>query len=268
MERIFQSNNNHSHRNSRRTNRPFFFKPYIYDKKIKKENHHKEIVDVFTNWKNKIFIYPIDFESFRLDSLKINIIEQIIPKQSNTELKTLNEMTLDHLNCKEYKNSFHKYTEINNLQNKFNNQINNFLDSIKENLRQFLTSNNVKFTDGQLNMLLRYYLYWIADKNRLLEEFDSRFANYRGKIIIDGEDIFNPFSKIGKETKSYIQLTADENKEKLNVFYEIINNITTLLKEFQDSLQLIIDNSVIGIKGKCKIENDLSLFRKIKCIFD
>jgi len=81
-------------------------------------------------------------------------------------------------------------------------------------------------------MLLRYYLYWIADKNRLSEEFDSGFANYRGKIIID-EDIFNPFSKIGKETKSYIQLTADESKEKLNEFYEIINNISTLLKELR-----------------------------------
>ncbi len=175
---------------------------------------------------------------------------------------------LDHLNCKEYENPFQKFTEIKNLQIKFNNQINNFLENIKENLKQFLTSNSVDFTDEQMGMLLRYYLYWIADKNRLSEEFDSRFANYRGKIIIDGEDIFNPFSKIGKETKNYIQLTADEYREKLNGFYDIINNINTMVKEFQDSLQLIIDNSVIGVKGKCKIEKDLSLISKIKCIID
>ena len=54
----------------------------------------------------------------------------------------------------------------------------------------------------------------------------------------------------------------------LNELYDIINNITIAIKEFQDSLEPIIDNSVIGIKGKCKIEKDLSLFSKIKCIFD
>ena len=61
-------------------------------------------------------------------------------------------------------------------------------------------------------------------------------------------------------------ITSIEEREKLNGFYDIINNINTMVKEFQDSLQLIINNSVIGVKGKCKIEKDLSLISKIKCI--
>ena len=48
----------------------------------------------------------------------------------------------------------------------------------------------------------------------------------------------------------------------------MIDSISIAVKEFQDSLQPIIDNSAIGIKGNCKIENDLSWFKKIKCIFD
>ena len=183
-------------------------------------------------------------------------------------LKTLNEMASDHLNCKEYEYTFQKLNEIKNLQNKFNNQINIFLDDNRKSLKRFLISNNVKFTDDQLNMLLRYYLYWIADKNRMSEGFDSRIENYHGKIRIGDDEIINPFQNIEGEIKNYIHTTSDEQIKELKKLIQMNDNINIVIKEFQESLEPIIANSVVGIKGICKIENDLSWIRKIKCIFD
>ena len=40
------------------------------------------------------------------------------------------------------------------------------------------------------------------------------------------------------------------------------------INDFKKQIKPIIDSSVIGIKGRCKIENNLSFLRKIKCMFD
>ena len=218
-------------------------------------------------WKDSNLYTKINFHSFPLDSLEANVINQIVPKKSNTNktLKTLNEMALDHLNCKEYENSFQKFCEIKTLQNNFNNSVNTFLDNIRINIRQFLTSNNIIFTNNELDMLLRYYLYWIADKNRMPDGFENRIENYHGKINFGHDEIINPFPNIEEEIKNYIITTNEIQSKNLIELNEMNDRINKNVIEFQESLEPIIDNSVIGIKGNCIIENNLSHFKKFKC---
>lgn len=101
-----------------RIHSPFFINPHA-EKKEKRKNHQQQIVEVLTKWKEKKFNLNIDFHFFNFDFLKINVIEQILFKQSNDKFKTLNEMALDHLNCKEYENSFQLYNKIKSFQHNF-----------------------------------------------------------------------------------------------------------------------------------------------------
>lgn len=151
----------------------------------------------------------------------------------------------------------------------FNSQVDIFIERTREKLRKFFISNNINFNEEELNSLLRYYLYWIGDKRRKPEGFNFRFENYRGTIRDENKkEIINPFQHIEREIKNYILSTNEEQSKKLINLDKIIDSISIVVKEFQDSLQPIIDNSFIGIKDICKIENDLSWFKKIKCIFD
>ena len=142
-------------------------------------------------------------------------------------------MALEHLNCKEYENSFQQYNKVKSLQHNFNNQIDTFIEGTRVKLRKFLISNNIKFTEEELHMLSRYYLYWIADKKRMSEGFNVRFENYRGSIKNEKDDeIINPFENIEREIKNYILITSDEQSKKLINLDKMIDNIDTTVKDF------------------------------------
>lgn len=203
--RIYSQTSNpiHSEFFNPRGNNPFFIYPYISEKNKRKSEHHKAVFKILGEWSTREFKIVPDFHLFRLDLIKIDVVEQILSciDDDKKNLIKFNEMVLDHLNCKEYQDSFQKYNKIKELQDSFNNQIFQFMEDNKNHLKEFLNSHNINPNEKQLNDYLQLYLYWIDYKQVIPDkEFLSQMNDYHGQLIINADEPYqalnNPFTKL------------------------------------------------------------------------
>ena len=269
--RIYSQTSNpiHSEFFNPRSNNPFFIYPYISEKNKRKSEHHKAVFDILKEWSTREFKIVPDFTLFRLDLMKIDVIEQILSRDNDDKKNPIkfNEMVLDHLNCKEYQDSYQKYNKIKELQDNFNYKIIQFMDYNRNHLKEFLTSYNSNSTEKQLDDYLQFYLVWIYYKQKLSDnEFKSQIKELNGQIIIQMEEPYrsltNPFPKLTDELIIVIKKQSNEVISKINPFYQMIDEIKKSLEDFQKSIDSIIAYESVGLKGKCEIEEKLSIFKK------
>ncbi len=258
-------------RHYRRSCNPFFIDPSI-QKKNKKDNHHDQIKDEFKNWVNLPIKTQVDLTTFDLNCLEIKIIgdKQILPiiDTDSRSLQTRKEMALSHLNHPTYKESNDKYQELLSLQKNFNLEITKFIITNREHLKKLVQS--TQYQETAIDELLRLYLYTIANANRYLDKETVNYHLNRLESVktdyydIDSQgsntELSNPFpekeSIIIEDIKFRNSLIFDSIKK----FGEIEKQMNELIKAFQDSLQIIIDND---LKGECSIERKKSLKRKL-----
>jgi hypothetical protein len=255
----------------RRPCNPFFIDPSI-QKRNKKDNHHDQIKDEYKNWANLPIKTHVDLTTFDLNHIEIKIIgdKQILPiiDPNNKSLQSRKEMALSHLNHHTYKESYDNYRELLSLQKEFNLEITEFITTNREHLKKLVQSN--QYQETEIEELLRLYLYTIANANRYQNKETMNYHLNRLESVktdyydIDSEgsntELSNPFpekeSVIIEDIKYRSSLVFDSIKK----FRETEKQINELIKAFQDSLQIIIDND---LKGECSIERKKSLKRKL-----
>jgi hypothetical protein len=241
---------------------------HISEKNKRRAEHHKAIFSALREWNSRKFKIAPDFNIFRSDLMKIDIIEQILSRSEDDKKNPIkfNEMVLDHLNCKDYQNSYQKYRKINELQDSFISQITHFLEYYKNHLRKFLNSHNIHSTGKQLEDYLQIYIYWIDYKQDLSDkDFESLIADTHGQIIITEEpyqSLTNPFLKLTELLIIDIKNQSNEVVGKVHQFKQMIDQIKNEVEEFQKSLDSIIAYESLGLKGKCGIEERLRFFKK------
>lgn len=201
--------------------------------------------------------------------MKIDVIEQILSRSDDDKKNPIkfNEMVLEHLNCKEYRDSYQKYKKINELQNNFNNQIIQFIEDNRNHLKEFLNSQYIYSpTEKQLDDYLQFYLYWVDHKKNLSnDEFESNIRQFHGQVMIDIDKQYwlsNPFPMVEEELIVDIKNRRNELVKKIDEFYLMRDEIKKSIEGFQKSLDSIIAYESVGLKGKCDIEERLRLFKK------
>ena len=102
-----------------------FFRNRHKAKLDRKNNHHEEIFNVYTNWINQPFSINVNLTNFDLSSLDIKIIKQIVPIEdsSNGKLNSYWSKAISHLDCDDYIDVYNKFKDIEILQNEFNNSM-------------------------------------------------------------------------------------------------------------------------------------------------
>ena len=109
------------------------------------KEHPNEIFNVYQQWINGDFSINIDLEKFDTNNLVINVVSQITPKylQTGTNMTSIQDKAVSHLNCDDYLDTYKKFNEIKGLQNDFNNSMKQFLDIHKNNLIQLINQKNL-----------------------------------------------------------------------------------------------------------------------------
>ena len=243
-----------------------------YNKKVEKrkkkiDKHHDKIISKYYDWSFAPFPIHIDFYTFDLDRLKISIIGQVIPSvnELDNNNQTLDEMALSHLKCKKYSETYNLYKNIMESQSNFNNDMEEFLNTIRERIKKLVNSN---VYNDRIELLLRYYLYKIVAASKQPEYIKNHLNHFEPYVIISlnpREELANPFYKEEeKNVQQDLEKNYDEVIASINTFKTNINNINKTISEFKDSLRRIIDDE--DLKGMCSIEKR-NLIGKIKSIF-
>lgn len=257
--------------NSSQYRNKFFLKKHSEKKKEKnkknderEKEHTLQIFSVYQKWIDEQFSTYIDFISFDLNNLNLNVTSQIIPirAKSNEKLKSKEERALEHLNCEEYVNAYNKYNEILKFETKYNNQINQFIEKQRNNMIKEIELDETNENKLSIDNLLRIVLSKskdIGNPKSTKTGIDFRLHDLKINISISeiplNVRIENPFPQKSKEIRSFIQ---SNYKEIYDFIIERENELITLnrlIQEFKNGLQFIIDNKGDGLNGKCDIDN-------------
>jgi len=135
MEILYQSNCNRIHGSITNS---FFLDPLL-DKRNKKKEHQRQIIEVYQHWVNDEFQLGIDFNRFNPQHAHITFIGQFLPvgPEQQRRFLTNQEMALLHLDCEDYKEILDRYNEILGLQNNFNIEMNTFIQNNSQNIQRF-----------------------------------------------------------------------------------------------------------------------------------
>lgn len=196
----------------------------------------------------------VDLATFELDKTCIDIVEKIFPNIHQQENKTVNEWALSHLNCKDYEESYKNYLKILEYQNNFNVDMKKFLEGIRTYLKQLTQCGD----DKKIDPLLRGYLSMIVYLYN-----DGRDANYQIQHL-SNERLSNQFPEKIEDLKVKIKSSGNDINNEIGEFRSRINEINESISTFQKSLVIVIDNSIISLKGRCPKEEQLTYTYGIK----
>ncbi len=234
------------------------------------KEHQAEIFNIYQGWINSDFSINVDLKNFDTNNLLINIVNLIAPKYSQTggmNMTSLQDKSISHLNCNEYRDTYNKFNKILNLQKDFNDSMKKFLDKHKNRIKKIVKTENFIPTEESLNMFLRFiFIKSIAHDQRPsavgweLENFRS-FKIFVDNISEEKLEIFNPFSQNEPELIDYLKRNYDEIIESIEIFENDIIKIPKAIEEFKTTLQLIFDNKIDGLKGECDTCIKLNSFK-------
>ncbi len=264
-----RGNNSRVGNNIRYPDNPFFSESP--KKREEQRNiHHKNIINVFQQWfetsnPTPLQIRAIDIQNYDLAYIENTLKLEIGPNYSSIDFATAEEMALSHLKDKKYKKIYDIYAELVSLQNDFNKKCDNFIDS---NLNDLEVKIGLEKEDEE--KVYDLFLYYLVKADDVIEWIDNpdsiQYRLYHLESLIDlngniysiqfPEKIENIRNDISSRYKEIIKVIEELNKD-LIYFGDMIG-------KFKDALKPIIDNGVLGIKGKCSIEEQLSLKGRIK----
>ncbi len=251
--------------------------PFFRDRHQAKSNnikkHHNEIFNVYVNWISQSFLTNIDISNFDMDSLFLNIKEQIIPidTSSNRKLTSLWNKAISHLNCGDYVDAYEKFKEIEGCQKNFNDSMKKFLDKHKEYTKKILMSIDTNPSDESLKKLLRYIFCKSKNYYRSPLPLENQLDCFRPFLILKDNteitvEISNPFPEKERELINYLKGNYDEIIISLIKFEEDVKNVKNSINDIKNKLILIEQNRIEGLKGNCSVEKK-GVIGKIKYAF-
>jgi hypothetical protein len=196
--------------------------------------------------------------TFNPTRLKISFFIPEITMQ-NKKMQTLEEMAACRLNCKEYEETYSIYKKILVCQKNFNDKMNEFLNKTQNHLKPVVSSND----EQKIELLLRYYLYKIADENSRPCSQGYRLTHL-DKANFDGKEVQNPFPGFENDIIEDLKKRYTDKANSINEFQNRIKILYQHISEFQKSLSRIVANE---IKGVCSKENQLNFTTRFKSKF-
>jgi methyl-accepting chemotaxis protein len=237
-----------------------------HSNEIKK--HRKNIIKKYKKWKKidfNIDKYPlgVDIQTFIPNKLKLGVVELINPivNKSNHINDTIDEMALSHLKFY-YEKDNDLFSKIYQCQNKFNEEMNRFIDNTRTQLKKITGSND----DEKIHLLLRYYLVKIKDASRFsdIKKSINDLQQPFKEIDVGGRDIIsNPFPEKEEEIRKEMLEKYTNNLESLNAFNTDISNLRQLISDFQDLLTPIIKTDSKKLQGICSEEKSSKIYKII-----
>lgn len=281
MDGYYKSNSNRCYFSSGyRIRNPFFITPHTSERREQRKNHHNQIVDTLNVWYKKDIKLNEELNFKTINSLYIKVLEdfgldgEIIVNDKNPQ--TVEQMILSHLNSEEYSSAQIKYATIKNIQNEHNNLVLEFINNYKQKLKQLLGVDTDDENENKIETLLQFILYKTYYAKNVKEINLESILEYETSIM-DGENypsfiLDNPYPQNREKIPEFVNQNFNEIKKYLTQFNTNFKNMNNNISEFKKQLKPIIDTSTIGLKGKCFIENRLSIFypikKQFKCIFD
>jgi hypothetical protein len=246
----------------------FFRRGYEKKTKSKKDEHQKQIINIYENWRQSlisvvtnesldgIFYQSIDLTTLDSSKRYVNIIGKVIPNIKEQKNETARAWAMSHLNCKENKKAYDNYLKIVEYQVNFNKNMKEFLNSTITHLIQIIQSND----DKKLNTLLKDYLsniVYVYNSNK------DTYTEYQIKYLTNN-DFSNLFPEKLEELKEDIKSRGQNIINIINGLKDKINNINTSISNFQELLESIIDRSHTQLKGVCPIEKQFGLLDRLR----
>lgn len=237
----------------------------LFQRKVKKDtidDHQQDIFDIYREWMNGFLSINIDFYSFDFTSLKITIVEQLTKDHpTDTNRASMEQKATAHLNCDEYRPADKKLDEIEALQKKFNDKMDQFLESHGKKLATLTKEKGYEPEPNSLIMLIRYIFYQCISLHGSGVDAEYRLKHLKlTPITIDILDPFvnahleNPFPQREQHLLQYIKDNHEIISEYVRNSSQVIIELEKLIKDFKYELKLIIDNKHEGLKGECDYE--------------
>lgn len=239
----------------------------LFKKKDKrpKENlqktHEEQIFNIYETWYDAEFLLDIDLENFNMNYLHIDVIKQIEPIKSQSNMTTLWNKAITHL-FSGYYDTYETYSEIKNLEGKFNNEMGKFWNTYRNRLTKLLELTNLTPKEDLMNMLLRYMFCKTINHDQHPKGLSWQLNNFQSFIVYDKyykqTELYNPFHDREDELISYLQNNQEKIIDSINDFQECVKEIRRNIVKFQEQLTLIVHNKIGGLKGDCEFEIKLS----------
>lgn len=244
MVNNFPSANNSS---IRRNCYPFFIDPVI-DKTKRKKEHEKEIFGIYDKWSTGHEILFVDSDTTIQTS-----IPQVFPIVTSNDEPDIEEMALMHL--KSYSKAYPKYDDVLKFQTQLNQDKKEIDDSIKKGIKSRLGIDN----NYALEEMLRYYYDVIGAYRKLQEGLPFRRDDFLSTYGMTIAGLNKPSSNNDEVISQHISLIYPEVIEKLEKIKSKMPDYDKLISAFRKSLKHVKAIWVLGLKGKCPVENELSL---------
>jgi hypothetical protein len=158
-------------------------------------------------------------------------------------------MIISHLECKEYKEIYDNFYEIVKIQDEYNKKISCFFIIYTNYLGRMLG----RSVDDNM---LRFYLYTVNQDIKYSENGSEKYShiNKPFNILYSNMDrnIFNPFT-IDEENSIRDDMinNYDRISVELEYFKKKIKKINCSIKTFKISLDVLLGDGNMKIKGKC-----------------